>query len=194
MAYKCISRTEIRDGIFSIRAVQPCHIEFIRQWRNAQMDVLRQPSVLTSKEQEAYYHKYIWPDMCSLYPRNILLVYLENDNLIGYGGLVHIAWEHRRAEISFLLAPQLATISDNYTRYFSKFLCMMKILAFDDLGFERLFTETYAMREHHIQVLETTGFRREGVLKHHVQIDDQPADSVIHGCLTEYKRECRDEG
>ena len=193
MVYKCMPRTEIRDGIFSIQAVQSCHIESIRQWRNAQMDVLRQSSVITPEEQEIYYRKYVWSDTGAPQPKNILLAYLENNNLIGYGGLVHIAWEHRRAEISFLLAPQLTTISDDYFWYFSNFLCMMKVLAFDDLGLERLFTETYAMREDHMLVLEAMGFRREGILKHHVKIDDQPADSVIHGCLNGYERESRDE-
>jgi len=153
------------------------------------MDVLRQSSVITPEEQETYYHKYIWPDMRSSQPKNILLAYMENNNLIGYGGLVHIAWEHCRAEISFLLDPHLTTIRDDYFRYFSNFLCLMKILAFDDLCLKRLFTETYATREHHIQILEATGFRREGVLKHHAQIAGYPVDSVIHGYLNIYEKE-----
>ena len=46
-------------------------------------------------------YRHIWPDMPSLQPKNLLLAYMEDDNLIGYGGLVHIAWEHLRAEVSF---------------------------------------------------------------------------------------------
>lgn len=186
MAYKCMPTTRISDGTFSVQAVQPRHIEYIRQWRNAQMDVLRQPTVITPEEQEAYYRKDIWPDMCSPQPENILLAYKENGNLIGYGGLVHIAWEHRRAEISFLLDTKLAGTRDDYTLYFPAFLRLMKALAFDNLGLDRLCTETYAIRKDYIVALEVSGFQREGVLKHHVRISKHPVDSFVHGCLRSY--------
>lgn len=183
MAYRCMPRTKISDGLFSIQAVQPCHIQDIRQWRNAQMDVLRQLAIITAEEQETYYHKYIWPVMSSPQPKNILLAYMKNDNLIGYGGLVHIAWEHRRAEISFLLNSDLAGTYEDYTLHFPTFLRLMKTLAFDDLGLNRLSTETYAIRKSYISALETSGFHREGILRHNVTINLSPVDSFIHSYL-----------
>jgi RimJ/RimL family protein N-acetyltransferase len=184
--YVCMPRPKLDYGSFSVEAVQPRYIESIRQWRNAQMDILRQSTAITPEQQEAYFREYIWPDMRSLQPKNLLLAYMENGNFIGYGGLVHIAWEHRRAEVSFLLKTRLAGTQDDYNRYFPSFLKLMKILAFDDLGFERLYTETYAVREQYILALETMSFRCEGVLRHHVRINDQPVDSFIHGCLQSY--------
>lgn len=181
-------RRELRHGAFAIRAVGPEHIEAIRQWRNAQIDVLRQSAPISPSQQEAYYATHVWPVMALDEPQNILLIFLEGERAIGYGGLVHIAWEHRRAEVSFLLDPVFVPEPDTYARYFSTYLDLLKELAFRDLGFRRLVTETYAMRTHHISVAEANGFRLEGVLKQHVVIDGKPVDSLIHGCLASEHR------
>jgi len=181
--YKCMPRPALRRDALGIRAVAPEDIEAIRQWRNAQMDVLRQSAPISPEQQAAYYAAHIWPSMTLDRPQNILLTFLEGARAIGYGGLVHIAWEHRRAEVSFLLDPAFTTPPGTYARYFSVFLDLLRELAFDDLGLHRLFTETYALRTHHISVLEANGFRPEGVLKHHVMIEGRPVDSLIHGCL-----------
>jgi RimJ/RimL family protein N-acetyltransferase len=194
MTYACLSKPVVRDGNLSLAAVQPDHIEAIRHCRNAQMDVLRQSAPITYDEQTAYYAAKIWPDMSSPRPGNILLAYLENGKFIGYGGLVHIAWEHRRAEVSFLLEPSLSQANDAYARYFSTFLHLIQAVAFDDLQLHRLFTETYATRAHHISVLESSGFRREGSLKDHVRIQDRPVDSLIHGCLNDRDESPRASG
>lgn len=186
--YICMPRPKLQDGVLSIEAVQPCHIERIRQWRNEQMIILRQSVIITPTQQQEYYAMNVWPEMEVQQPKNILMIYQENDEPIGYGALVHIAWEHLRAEVSFLLNPYLVCGTGDISRYFASFLSLIKILAFDDLGFKRLFTETYAARIHHIAALEATGFRREGVLKHHVTVDGQPGDSIIHGCISSYAR------
>lgn len=181
--YRCMPRRSLHRDTLGIRAVAPEDVEAIRLWRNAQMDVLRQSAPISPAQQEAYYAAHIWPAMALDCPQNILLTFLEDERAIGYGGLVHIAWEHRRAEVSFLLDPVLISAPETYARYFSVFLDLIKELAFDDLGLHRLFTETYALRTHHISVLEANGFRAEGLLKHHVVIDGSPVDSLIHGCL-----------
>jgi RimJ/RimL family protein N-acetyltransferase len=183
MTYACLSKSVVCDGELTLAAVQPENIEAIRLCRNAQMDVLRQSAPITPDQQTAYYAASIWPDMPLPQPRNILFVYLESGKFIGYGGLVHIAWEHCRAEVSFLLEPGLAQADEIYGRYFSAFLRLIQTVAFDDLQLHRLFTETYATRAHHIAVLESSRFRREGTLKDHVRIQGKPVDSLIHGCV-----------
>jgi RimJ/RimL family protein N-acetyltransferase len=188
VAYACLPHPRVeRDG-FWVEAVQPCHIQAIRTWRNAQLEILRQPAPISPEQQEAYFAAQIWPTLATPQPENILLVFHEGERLIGYGGLVHIAWEHRRAEVSFLLDPQAASPAEAYARRFTAFLGLMKKLAFDELGFNRLFTETYAVRTEHIAVLEAAGFRREGVLRRHVRIDGRGIDSLIHGCLSDEAR------
>ncbi|MEQ9606155.1 MAG: GNAT family N-acetyltransferase [Kiloniellaceae bacterium] len=181
--YRCMPRAEIAAGRYAVRAVEPPHIEAIRQWRNAQIDVLRQAQPISPQQQTAYYAREIWPDKAVPEPRNILLLYLEDGRPIGYGGLVHIAWEHRRAEVSFLLDPAVARADAELAALFAQFLALMKTLAFEDLGLARLHTETYALRLVHIATLEACGFRREGCLRGHVWIDGRPVDSLLHGCL-----------
>src|SRR3546814_958505 len=89
----------------------------------------------------------------------------EDGVRIGYGGLVHIAWDYCRAEISFLLDPAIVRREAEVAQIFGSWLELMKLLAFDDLNLARLTTETYAMREMFIRVLEAHGFVREGRLE-----------------------------
>jgi RimJ/RimL family protein N-acetyltransferase len=182
-AYACMPRPRIASGRMSIRAVQPGHVESIRRWRNAQMDVLRQSEAIGEERQRAYYAAHVWPAMAETRPANVLLIYEEDGEPVGYGGLVHIAWEHLRAEISFLLDPALTGDGAAYRRYFSAFLGLIAELGFRDLGLNRLFVETYAMRTAHIAILEEAGFAREGVMREHVMIDGRPCDSLIHARL-----------
>lgn len=183
VTYACMPRSELRRGALSIRAVQPDHIENIRQWRNQQMAVLRQSAPISMEQQKAYYASNIWPDTASPQPGNILLIYEENNIPIGYGGLVHIAWRHRRAELSFLLDTEKTNNNLLYKEYFFNFIKLVLTMSFEDLGMHRVFTETYANREDHISVLEEAGFHREGILQDHVLIDDRFVDSIIHGYI-----------
>lgn len=181
-AYRVMrSRPVLVDGPLLVRAVQAKDIEPIRCWRNAQIDVLRQSRPITPEEQVAYFERVIWPDKASDQPSNILLALLENGRLIGYGGLVHLAWDYARAEVSFLLSPDIAQSRE--PDLFAAWLRLMQRLAFEDLGLTRLTTETYAMRTTHIRLLEEAGFRREGVLREHVRVDGRPMDALVHGCL-----------
>lgn len=147
------------------------------------MDVLRQMSLITEVQQDHYYSECIWPQMELDEPNTILFGFFYKNRHIGYGGLVHISWHHRRAEISFLLDSSRMEDQKLYAADFTSFLTMLKEAAFDDLGLDRFFTETYATRKHHISVLEASGLRREGVMRRHVIIDGQPTDSLIHGYL-----------
>jgi carbamoyl-phosphate synthase large subunit len=181
--YSVMRRSRLQDREFSLRAVQPADIEAIRKWRNAQMDVLRQSTVITPEAQEIYFAKYIWPGKSSPQPSEILLAIERHGQLIGYGGLVHISWDYQRAEISFLLEPRLERDPPLVAECFTRFLRLIHTLAFEDLQLRRLTTETYALRKVHIQVLEAAGHRFEGRLKSHVLVGGEPCDALIHGLL-----------
>jgi hypothetical protein len=182
--YVCMPRCRLESGGYAIEAVQPDQIEPIRCWRNAQIDVLRQSAPISPEQQSAYYAAEIWPAMKQPQPSNILVSYFWDSSHIGYGGLVHIAWPHLRAEVSFLLDPARAAELDEADIHFFNFLGLMKEMAFDDLKLHRLCTETYAIRPRHIAVLSARGFRQEGVLREHVYIHGKPVDSFVHGCLS----------
>lgn len=181
--YVCLPRQYIARSQYQITAIQDNHVEPIRVWRNAQMDVLRQASPIEPAQQNEYYTRHIWPTLSQSRPANILMGLLFEEQLIGYGGLVHIGWEHRRAEVSFLLNPARLADVDLYAQDFSEFLGLIQELAFLDLKLHRLYTETYDIRSHHIAVLEANGFVREGVLRDHIRIDMRPVNSIIHGLL-----------
>lgn len=182
--YVVMPRPHLSDGEIEVRAVQPADIEAIRQWRNAQMDVLRQTAPIAPEEQECYFASHVWPEMTRTEPAQILLAIEHGGVLIGYGGLVHISWPNRRAEISFLLAPVLENNVEAREAIFAGFLDLVQELAFADLGLRRIFTETFAHRSRHISTLEASGFMREGCLREHVLIDGIPANSIIHGLLS----------
>jgi RimJ/RimL family protein N-acetyltransferase len=118
-------------------------------------------------------------------PPNILMGVLLDERLIGYGGLVHISWCDQRAELSFLVDELRAEDLGQYERDFTAFIALAQRMAFDDLALHRVFTETYAIRHHHIGVLESAGFHREGILRDHVRIGGAFVDSIIHGMVRE---------
>jgi len=181
--YQVMPRPLITDGVLYLRAVDESDIEAIRQWRNEQMDVLRQTEKISQEAQVRYFQETIWPDLIQLEPNQILLAIESEGELIGYGGLVHISWPCRRGEISFLLAPKLEQDKEVLYEYFIRYLALIQELAFKDLRLNRLTTETYSQRVVHIEALEAAGHRMEGKLREHVLVNDSPVDSVLHGLL-----------
>ena len=181
--YVCLKQQSFALGEYTISPVQDNHIESIRLWRNAQRDVLRQKNSIEPEQQAKYFSLNVWPDMALPHPSNILFSMFCDGKLIGYGGLVHINWSDKRAEISFLLDPSRTGDANFYESDFSTFLRLLKEIAFRILKLHRIFTETYNIRPHHIKTLELNGFLREGVMKDHVIISNAFVDSIIHGCL-----------
>ncbi|MGF1605041.1 MAG: GNAT family N-acetyltransferase [Rhodothalassiaceae bacterium] len=186
MVYQCLSEQSWHAAPdFTLSAVRPEDIEPIRLWRNAQMDALRQSAYLSADAQRRYFDEQVWPDMAQQQPAKILLRLAKGGRLIGYGGLVHIAWADRRAEVSFLLDPAVAAHAPRYAQCLGAFLTMLKTVAFQHLRFRRLTTECYAHRRQHVALFEAHGFRREGVLQGHVLIDGQPVDAVVQACTVD---------
>ena len=182
-SYRLMRYERLSESGFEFRAVEPSDIEDIRLWRNDQMNLLRQSSAISRAEQSQYFSTHVWPEKSKQQPSQVLLAIERDGNLIGYGGLVNISWPNRRAEISFLLDPMLEQCHEERTAAFRAFLSMVKALAFDEFHLYRLFTETFANRQGHIETLEAAGFQREGRMQKHVVVDGSPVDSLLHGCL-----------
>ncbi len=183
LRWACMPRESLTRGTHRIAAVQPSEIEAIRRWRNAQMVVLRQSTPIEPDAQVAYYAQHIWPSMAEPRPANLLLSLFEGDAHVGYCGLVHMAWAHARAEVSFLLDPALTTDATVYRGHHLACLALLRTLAFEDLRLHRLFTETWGFRTAHMENLEAAGFRREGTCREHLWVDGQRQDVVFHGLL-----------
>ncbi len=183
MKYNCLKVNSFVDGEFEIRPISINDIEQIRCWRNMQMDVLRQKRVITSSEQIVYFNNILLPLLTQEFPEQIIFSYFKSNILIGYGGLVHLSWEDKRAELSFLLNPEFVGLENLYEEYFLTFINFMKEVSFKELNFHKIFTETYSHRTFHISVLEKSGFVLEGVLRDHIKINELYNDSLIHSII-----------
>lgn len=186
MKYQCLPQTCYSFEEYSLVAMREEDILDIKEWRNKQIDVLRQKKELTDEDQRAYYYSVVKPSFEEKEPCLILFSYLWKNQSIGYGGLTNIDWEAKRAEISFLLNPERIQDTQLYQREFTVFLNLIKKIAFEDLGMNRLFTETYDLRPAHINILELNGFKREGCMQKHVMVQGCLVDSLIHGFLREW--------
>ncbi len=188
--YNCLKLNSYNLGSYCIVALRESDIYKIKEWRNGQIDILRQAQPLTDADQQKYYNDVIAPSFKDPFPKQILFSFLKNDELIGYGGIVHIAWNDKRGEISFLLNANRTRDAAVYKNDFHFFLQLIKRVAFEDIKLNRIYTETFDIRPLHISVLEENGFAFEGRMKQHVFIYDQFFDSLIHGCLyEEYTKE-----
>lgn len=183
--YRCLSKQTFSMLDYELVPIREKDIIPIMHWRNAQMNILRQSRPITTEEQLSYYEHHIRPCFTTPRPQMVLFSYLLNRRCIGYGGFVHIDWGNRRAEVSFLLDPARTTDEDTYARDFSLFLQLIKKIAFHELKFQKLVTETYDCRPLHIYILEHAGFTLEGRLKKHVMIDGKPVDSLMHACFAD---------
>lgn len=180
--YTHFSISDLRIGQRSLRAIHIGDAEVVRMWRNEQLDVLRQPELLSEAEQISYFENIVRPQLEIEQPAQVLVAYLDGDELIGYGGIVHISWPDLRGEVSFLMSAQRAG-SDSYEDDFRIFLELLLETAREGLGLHRVFTETYEIRDRHLAVLESVGFTLEGRMRDHVRIQGQYVDALIHGFL-----------
>ena len=181
--YLCLDQNQFTLRNYAISTIQPEDIELIRNWRNAQMTVLRQSAPIEYSQQIEYYSSVIWPSMGKDKPDNILFTFFHNNKRIGYGGLVHLSWQDKRAELSFLLDSDLTGNDEEYGKHFSAFIQLMITVAFERLNFHRLFTETYSTRVNHISFLESCGFVLEGTMRDHIILENKYVDSLIHSLI-----------
>lgn len=184
--YNCLGKQEFYKETYKIVPLRYKDVFLIKKWRNEQVDILRQKNLLTDEDQQRYYEQVINPLFEQEQPTQLLFSYLKEDQLIGYGGLVYVNWMDKRAEVSFLLNTTLTNNQQAYQELHLEYLELIKQLAFEELGFNRIFTETFDIRPEHIANLEAAGFVEEGRMKEHIWINNTFVDSILHGYLKKY--------
>ena len=150
----------------------------ILKWRNEQMYHLRQSNVLTEANQENYFTQVVNKLFRVNHPSQLLFSYLENDKCIGYGGLVHINWVDKNAEISFIMNTSLE--ADHFSEHWNKYLNLIEKVAFDELNLHKIFTHAFDLRPHLYEAIELAGYKKESVLKEHCLFEDKFIDVIIH--------------
>ncbi len=177
--YNCLDIQKFSFEDYILIPIRQEDIQDIRKWRNAQIDILRQKKPISENEQEEYYEKKLKKNFHENKPEQIIFSFLLKNECIGYGGFVHIDWEQKSAELSFLNETNRSKNLDLYFKDFSKFLRIISKIAFDHIKFKKLITETYNIRPKTIEILKNFGFKKEKTLKNHVKIDGKLIDSLI---------------
>ena len=176
--YKVLNRQVFEQGDYKLVPIRHEDRYKIMQWRNEQIYHLRQAKPLTKEEQDAYFEHVVAKLFDHEQPDQILFSFLQNEECIGYGGLVHINWVDRNAEVSFIMNSVLE--KDHFDLYWKSYLNLLDSVAFEDLDLRKLYTYAFDLRPQLYNILELCGFQKEAVLKNHCKIDSSFIDVVIH--------------
>ncbi|MDQ8004320.1 MAG: GNAT family N-acetyltransferase [Pedobacter sp.] len=176
--YKCLKHKIYVDAEFQLLPIRDEDKLVILKMRNEQLYHLRQEKPLTVEMQDFYFKSVIGKLFDQEKPEQILFSFLENNCFIGYGGLVHINWIDRHAEISFIMRTELE--KDKFSCYWSRFIKLLEKVGFEDLKFHKLFTYAFDLRPHLYPVLENMGFFEDARLKEHCLFQGRYIDVVIN--------------
>jgi RimJ/RimL family protein N-acetyltransferase len=182
--YKCLTNQTYSLNEYQIVPIRDEDRYDIMQWRNEQIYHLRQSKPLNKKNQDKYFDNVVTKLFEAEKPDQILFSYLENGVCIGYGGLVHINWIDKNAEISFVLNTGLEV---KFIDHWRTFLSLIEQVAFEDLQFNKIFTYAFDLRPLLYIALEKSKYTKEAVLKSHTYFNKEFIDVVIHSKLREYK-------
>ncbi len=176
--YSCLTNSVFQENSFSLVPIRDEDKYEILEMRNEQMYHLRQAKPLTVKDQEEYFKNTVSKLFDTEKPNQLLFSFLKNDEFIGYGGLVHINWTDKNAEISFIMKTELE--KENFEYFWKNYLSVLENLAFTVLNFHKVFTYAFDLRPHLYPVLESCGFQEEARLKEHCFFNGQFLDVVFH--------------
>ncbi|MDB4324996.1 GNAT family N-acetyltransferase [Flavobacteriaceae bacterium] len=177
-SYKVLQKQVFEDENFSIVPIRFEDRMDILKWRNEQIFHLRQNKPLTIKNQDNYFATVVAELFEQDKPNQILFSYLENGVCIGYGGLVHINWIDKNAEISFVMNTKLE--KDSFKFYWKNYISLIEKVAFEELSFHKIFTFAFDLRPHLYEVLLDCKFKEEARLSEHCFFDNKFIDVVIH--------------
>lgn len=180
--YKCLHIDKLTEGKYTLVPIRDEDKYEIMNWRNAQLDVLRQQTPLTKEQQEHYFKTVVASLFDKEQPEQILFSFLENNELIGYGGLVHIDWTSKTAEVSFLTQTSRNISKHQFVSDWENYLTLLKKIAKDHLHFKSIFTYAYDIRPDLYIALAHSGFIETKRYRNHVKINNEMKDVVIHSC------------
>lgn len=176
--YNKLNRQVFSCGEYSLVPIRFEDRFDIMKWRNEQMFHLRQNKALTVEEQEHYFNIIVKQLFKEEEPGQILFSYLKGNKCIGYGGLVHINWKDKNAEVSFIMDSTLE--ADLFSFHWINYLKLIEEVAFSELELHKIFTYAFDVRPHLYPILENSGFINETILKEHCFFDGIMKDVYIH--------------
>lgn len=177
-SYKAIQQQICSTDRYAIVPIRYEDRMDILQWRNEQVYHLRQEKPLAKADQDTYFKTVVNALFDQEQPSQLLFSFLEDEVCIGYGGLVHINWIDKNAEISFIMNTQLE--KDYFSKYWKIFLQLIEQVAFEELVFHKISTYAYDLRPHLYAPIEDAGFVKEATLKEHYLFNGDYKDVIIH--------------
>ena len=183
VSYRCLRKQEYTLGDFAIVPLRYEDRFSIMEWRNEQIYHLRQARPLTEEDQQRYFDTVVARLFDQPKPDQLLFSFLEKGICIGYGGLVHINWIDRNAEVSFIMDTRLE--KEHFAEHWSTWLTMLKEMSFSDLNLHKIYTYAFDLRPHLYTMLEANGFVREATLKDHCFFEGGFKDVVIHSFIND---------
>jgi RimJ/RimL family protein N-acetyltransferase len=180
-SYKALERQVFSSGEYRLVPIRLEDSLYIMKWRNEQMYHLRQSAPLTVDDQNYYFDNVVSKLFDKERPDQLLFSFLHNDVCIGYGGLVHINWVDKNAEISFVMNTSLEEYF--FQKHWTSYLKLIEKLAFEDMDFHKLFVYAFDLRPHLYEMLKSNSYFLDGVLKEHCFYEGKYVDVVIHSKL-----------
>lgn len=176
--YNCLKVNNFSKGEYSIIPIRYEDRLDIMKWRNEQIYHLRQDKLLTKKNQDYYFKNVVAKLFNQEKPDQILFSYLKNNDCIGYGGLVHINWVDKNAEISFVMNTSLEKESFNF--HWNIYLNLVEQLSFSELGFHKIFIYAFDLRPHLYKAIEAVNYKLEARLNEHCFFNGKFIDVLIY--------------
>jgi RimJ/RimL family protein N-acetyltransferase len=177
-SYKVLNNQIFKLATFSLVPIRFEDRLDIMKWRNEQIYHLRQNTPLTKENQDIYFENVVIKLFEQEKPNQILFSFLENDNCIGYGGLVHINWIDKNAEISFIMNTELE--KESFEFYWIKYLNLIEQVAFSELNLYKIYTYAFDLRPRLYSALLSSGFIEDARLKGHCFFNSKFIDVLIH--------------
>ena len=176
--YKALTQQTHHNGEFEIVPIRHEDRFKIMEWRNEQIYHLRQNEPLTEEEQDKYFNTTIAALFKEERPNQILFSFLKGGKCCGYGGLVHIDWLNKNAEISFIM--KTAIDKQEFDSTWKGFLPLIERVAFKELNLHKIYTYAFDVRPHLYSVFESVGYFLDARLVDHCFFDKGFRDVVIH--------------
>lgn len=179
--YTALRKQTFAKGEFALVPLRAEDRFDIMKWRNEQLYHLRQARPLTLANQDNYFENVVAKLFAQEQPNQILFSFLQNGVCIGYGGLVHINWVDKNAEVSFIMNTELEAKS--FAENWRVYLGLIEEVAFNDLQLHKIYTYAFDLRPHLYPVLESCGFLREAELADHCLSEGEYKKVIIHAKL-----------
>ncbi|MDA9262621.1 GNAT family N-acetyltransferase [bacterium] len=177
-AYKILDEQIFTSGHYMLVPIRSKDRYKIMKWRNEQMFHLRQDKELTVEDQDVYFENTVAKLFNQDQPKQILFSFVKDKECIGYGGLVHINWKQRIAEVSFLMDTELEKVQ--FKKLWLLYLDMIEKVAFSELDLVKIYVYAFDLRPHLYPILTLSGFVFDERIKNKIQYKNNCIDVVIH--------------